>query len=175
MRPKERRDSGQSELFRARLDQIVDLGHPLAKVERLTLKDLAEHPIVTYVFGFTGPSSLQEIFDRAGLSPDVVLTARDADVIKTYVRLGLGVGLVANMAVEAEEDRDLVALDASHLFPAHVTWIGFGRGVLLRKYMYEFMQQFAPHLNRRQVDRAQSSSSSEDVAKLFADVELPLR
>lgn len=154
---------------------VVPPGHPLAKVERLTLKDLAEHPIVTYVFGFTGPSSLQEIFNRAGLSPDVVLTARDADVIKTYVRLGLGVGVVANMAVEAQEDRDLVSLDASHLFPAHVTWIGFSRGVLLRKYMYEFMQQFAPHLNRRQVDRAQSTSSSEQVEKLFADIELPLR
>ena len=154
---------------------VVPRGHPLATLERLTLKDLAEYPIVTYVFGFTGPSSLQEIFIRAGLTPDVVLTARDADVIKTYVRLGLGVGIVANMAVEADEDRDLVSLDASHLFPAHVTWIGFGRGVLLRKFMYEFMQLFAPHLNRRLVDCAQSAASSEEVEKLFSDIGLPLR
>lgn len=154
---------------------VVPRGHPLAGSERLSLKDLAEHPIVTYVFGFTGPSSLQEIFARAGLVPDVVLTARDADVIKTYVRLGLGVGVVASMAVEADEDRDLVTLDAAHLFPAHVTWTGFRRGVLLRKYMYEFMQLFAPHLNRRLVDRAHATASFEEVEELFADIELPLR
>jgi hypothetical protein len=88
---------------------------------------------------------------------------------------GLGVGIVARMAIEADEDRDLVSLDASHLFPAHVTWIGFGRGALLRKFMYEFMQLFAPHLNRRLVDRAQSTAASADVDKLFADIELPLR
>jgi LysR family cys regulon transcriptional activator len=154
---------------------VVPRDHPLAGLEHLTLKDLAGHPIVTYVFGFTGPSSLQEIFARAGLTPDVVLTARDADVIKTYVRLGLGVGIVAHMALEADEDRDLVSLDASHLFPAHVTWVGFRRGVLLRKFMYEFMQLLAPHLDRRLVDRAQSAATSEDIDKLFADIELPLR
>ncbi len=137
---------------------VVPRGHKLAGTERLTLKDVAEHPIVTYVFGFTGPSSLHEIFARANLVPDVVLTARDADVIKTYVRLGLGVGIVASMAIEQEEDRDLVTIDASHLFPAHVTWVGFPRGLLLRKFMYEFLQLFAPHLNRRLVDRAQSAS-----------------
>lgn len=154
---------------------VVPKGHPLADVGKLTLKALAEHPIVTYVFGFSGPSSLQDIFARAGLTPDVALTARDADVIKTYVRLGLGVGIVANMAVEADQDRDLVSIDAAHLFPAHVTWVGFRRGMLLRKYMYEFLQLFAPHLTRRVVDRAQSAGSSEDVEALFADIELPLR
>jgi LysR family transcriptional regulator, cys regulon transcriptional activator len=154
---------------------VVPRGHELAAVEKLTLKEIAEHPIITYVFGFTGPSSLNEIFARANLVPDVVLTARDADVIKTYVRLGLGVGIVASMAIEAEEDRDLVTIDASHLFPAHVTWVGFARGLLIRKFMYEFMQLFAPHLNRRLVDRAQSMSANEDVEKLFTDIELPLR
>ena len=90
------------------------------------------------MFGFSGPSSLQDIFARGGFTADVALTARDADVIKTYVRLGLGVGIVASMAVEENEDRDLVSLDASHIFPEHVTWVGFRRGVLLRKFMYEF-------------------------------------
>lgn len=154
---------------------VVPKGHPLADGGKLTLKALAEHPIVTYVFGFSGPSSLQDIFARAGLTPDVALTARDADVIKTYVRLGLGVGIVANMAVEAEQDRDLVSIDASHLFPAHVTWAGFRRDMLLRKYMYEFLHLFAPHLTRRVVDRAQSAADPADVESLFADVELPLR
>lgn len=154
---------------------VVPRGHRLAGLERLTLKDVSEHPIVTYVFGFTGPSSLHEIFTRASLVPDVVLTARDADVIKTYVRLGLGVGVVASMAIEGDEDRDLVTIDAAHLFPAHITWIGFRRGLLLRKFMYEFMRLFAPHLNRRLVERAHSTSSFEEVEQMFADIELPMR
>ena len=107
---------------------------------------------MTYVFGFTGPSSLQQIFADQGLVPNVVLTARDADVIKTYVRLGLGVGIVASMAID-DSDTDLVEIDTSDLFPAHVTWIGFRRGGLLRKYQLDFMQLFAPHLTRRR-DRA---------------------
>jgi LysR family cys regulon transcriptional activator len=106
---------------------------------------------------------------------NVALTARDADVIKTYVRLGLGVGILADVAVDAREDRDLVAIDASHLFPIHTTWIGFNRGGLLRRYMYEFMQLFAPHLNRRLVDRAMGATTTDEVAALFEDVKLPLR
>lgn len=154
---------------------VVPHGHPLADGAKLTLKALAEHPVITYVFSFSGPSSLQDIFSRAGLVADVALTARDADVIKTYVRLGLGVGIVASMAVEAGEDSDLVSIDASQLFPAHTTWVGFRRDMLLRKYMYEFLQLFAPHLTRRLVDRAQASGGPAEVAALLADIELPLR
>jgi LysR family cys regulon transcriptional activator len=154
---------------------VVRPDHQLARGERLTLKDLAGHPIVTYVFGFSGASSLQDIFARGGFTPDVALTARDADVIKTYVRLGLGVGIVASMAIEQSEDKDLVSLDASHIFPEHITWIGFRRGVLLRKFMYEFLQLFAPHLNRRLVDRAHSAGGPQELEQLFADIELPLR
>ena len=94
---------------------VVPKGHPLAKVKKPTLKQLAAHPIVTYVFSFTGPSSLHDIFAKEGLVPNVVLTARDADVIKTYVRLGLGIGIVASMAVDPKEDADLVA--DRHLAP----------------------------------------------------------
>ena len=140
-----------------------------------TLKQLAAYPIVTYVFSFTGPSSLQQMFAKAGLTLNVALTARDSDVIKTYVRLGLGVGIVADVAVDPREDRDLVAIDASHLFSIHTTWIGFSRGGLLRRYMYEFMQLFAPHLTRRIVDRAMAADSQEELAGLFADVKLPLK
>jgi LysR family cys regulon transcriptional activator len=105
----------------------------------------------------------------------VAITARDADVIKTYVRLGLGVGIVASMAVSPTDDADLVAIDASHLLAAHTTWIGFRRGTLLRKYMYDFAQLLAPHLDRRLVERAHRMTSSEEVAELFKDVELPER
>ncbi|HEU4486899.1 MAG TPA: LysR substrate-binding domain-containing protein, partial [Povalibacter sp.] len=154
---------------------VVPLDHPLASAKKPTLKQIAAYPIVTYVFSFTGPSSLQQMFAKAGLTLNVALTARDADVIKTYVRLGLGVGIVADVAVDPREDRDLVAIDASHLFATHTTWIGFSRGGLLRRYMYDFMQLFAPHLNRRLVDRAMAAGSAEEVAALFNDVKLPVR
>ncbi len=154
---------------------IVPKDHPLTTVGRLTYKVLATFPLVTYTFSFAGPSSLHDAFARAGLTPNVAITARDADVIKTYVRLGLGVGIVARMAMSVTEDTDLVAIDASHLFAAHTTWIGFRRGTLLRKYMYDFAQLLAPHLDRRSVERAHRMTSAEDVAELFKDVELPER
>ena len=154
---------------------VVPKGHPLAKVKKPTLKQLASYPIITYVFSFSGPSSLHEIFAKEGLVPNVVLTARDADVIKTYVRLGLGIGIVASMAVEEREDSDLVQVDTSHLFPAHVTWIGFRRGGLLRKYQLDFMQLFAPHLTRRVIERAAGAATQADVDDLVAGLELPLR
>ena len=94
--------------------------HPLCQVGKITLEDLAKHPLVTYVFGFTGRSRLDEAFMEHSLAPKVVFTASDADVIKTYVRLGLGVGIVAKMAYEPETDTDLVAIDASHLFRANL-------------------------------------------------------
>jgi len=153
---------------------VVPHGHPLASEGKVTIETLAKYPIVTYVFGFSGPSSLQQIFARAGVTPHVALTARDADVIKTYVRLGLGVGIVASMAVDPREDADLVSIDAAHLFPAHTTWAGFHQGALLRGYMYEFLQLLAPHLTRRLVDRAGNASTPAEVEALFSDVELPV-
>jgi LysR family transcriptional regulator, cys regulon transcriptional activator len=153
---------------------IVPRAHPLAEGGRLSFKALAAYPLITYTFSFTGPSSLHEAFAKAGLVPNVAITARDADVIETYVRLGLGVGIVAHMAID-QEDPDLKALDASHLFPAHTTWIGFRRGTLLRKYMYEFAQLLAPHLERRLVDRAHRAASAEEVRQMFAEVVLPQR
>ena len=106
--------------------------------------------------------------------PNVAITARDADVIETYVRLGLGVGILAHMAVD-ENDPDLKSIDASHLFAAHTTWLGFRRGTLLRKYMYEFAQLLAPHLERRLIDRAHRAASAAEVQQMFAGIELPQR
>jgi LysR family cys regulon transcriptional activator len=153
---------------------IVPKGHALASGGKLTLRALAAYPLITYTFSFTGPSSLHEAFAKAALTPNVAITARDADVIQTYVRLGLGVGIVAHMAIDPA-DPDLVAVDASQLFAAHTTWLGFRRGTLLRKYMYDFAQLLAPHLDRRLVDRAHRAASSEEVARLFADIALPER
>jgi LysR family cys regulon transcriptional activator len=154
---------------------VVPHGHPLTTQGRLTLRALAAHPLITYSFSFSGPSSLHEAFAKADLVPDVAITARDSDVIKTYVRLGLGVGIVANMAIDPKEDMDLVAIDSQHLFAGHTTWIGFRRGLLLRRYMYDFVQLLAPHLDRRTVERANQLASNEAVAKFLGDVELPQR
>lgn len=131
---------------------LVPPNHPLAKVRRPTLKQLSEFPLITYTFGFTGRSKLDQAFAAHGLKPDVVLTAVDADVIKTYVRSGLGIGIVANMAWDARADADLVKLDADHLFEASTTHIGFRRSLFLRGYMYDFITTFAPHLKRELVD-----------------------
>ena len=153
---------------------IVPRTHPLASAGRLTFKALAAYPLITYTFSFTGPSSLHDAFARAGLTPNIAITARDADVIETYVRLGLGVGIVAHMAVN-EHDPDLAVIDASHLFAAHVTWIGFRRGTLLRRYMYDFAQLLAPHLDRRLIERAHRAAGAEEVRAMFADLTLPER
>lgn len=154
---------------------IVRYDHPLLKQKSLTLKALSEYPIVTYVFGFTGRSQLDQAFNAAGYTPRVVFTATDADVIKTYVKLGLGVGIVASMAYDPRLDSDLKALDASHLFEASTTKIGFRRGIYLRSYMYEFIELFAPHLIRNVVEGAMKTRSNEELEGLFKDIKLPQR
>ena len=154
---------------------IVPRQHPLARLEKVALKDIADYPLVTYVFSFSGASSLHTVFAREGLTPKIALTARDSDVIKTYVRLGLGVGIVASVAIEPEQDSDLAVLDASSLFPIHTTWVGFRRGTLLRNFAYEFMQLFGPHLTRRLVDRAIEAHEPEAAGELFRKISLPIR
>lgn len=152
---------------------VVPRNHPLAQSGQLTLESVAKHPIVTYVFGFTGRSKLDEAFIEKGLAPKVVFTAADADVIKTYVRLGLGIGIIAKMAYNEETDKDLVALDASHLFSSSTTKIGFRRGTFLRGFMYDFIQQFAPHLTREVVEEAYQKHSKAELDDLFDGMELP--
>lgn len=153
---------------------LVRKDHPLAQLkEKLTIKELAKHPLVTYVFGFTGRSRLDEAFKEHELEPKVAFTAADADVIKTYVRLGVGVGIVASMAVDPQTDGDLVAIDASHLFDSSVTKIGFRKGTFLRGYMYNFIKEFAPHLTEERIGQAIACTSPQQVEELFADIELP--
>jgi LysR family cys regulon transcriptional activator len=146
----------------------------LARIAKPRLEQLAAYPLVTYVFSFTGPSSLHEIFAEAKLRANVALTARDSDVIKTYVRLGLGVGIVADVALEPKDEGDLTSIEATHLFPAHTTWVGFPRDALLRGYMYDFLQLLAPHLTRRMVERAVSCRTQHEVDALFEKVPLPI-
>lgn len=153
---------------------VVPKGHPLLSESKLSLEGLAEHPIVTYVLGFTGRAKLDEAFSAKGLEPNVVFTASDADVIKTYVRLGLGVGIIASMAFDPVRDSDLVAIPATDLFPDAVTSIALRKGTFMRGFMYEFLSEFAPHLTRDLVDEAfYSHAHREDVSKVFEGVEIP--
>jgi LysR family cys regulon transcriptional activator len=133
---------------------VVPSRHPLAKVKPLTLEAVAQYPIVTYDFAFANRSLVEKAFEQRGLKPKVVLTALDADVIKTYVELGLGVGIMASMAFNAKRDQGLKALDASHLFESSTTRLGIKRGAYLRRYAYEFIEFFAPHLPRSIVEPA---------------------
>ena len=158
--------------FRWNRSIVVPRDHALAKVDKLSLEDIAAHPIVTYVFGFTGRSQLDDAFKEHGLDARVVFTAVDADVIKTYVRLGLGIGILATLAYDPEVDSDLVALDASHLFDYSVTKIGFRRGSYIRGYMYDFIEWFAPHLTRDVVDSA-INASKDELDRMFESQELP--
>ncbi|ASA56850.1 HTH-type transcriptional regulator CysB [Vibrio gazogenes] len=154
---------------------VVPKGHPLAQRDKLSIEELATYPLVTYVFGFTGRSELDMAFDRIGMSPRVVFTATDADVIKTYVRIGMGVGVIASMAVDKVRDADLVAIDASHIFGSSTTSIGFRRGTFLRSYMFDFMERFAPHLTRPVVEQAISLKSNQEIEEMFKDIQLPVR
>lgn len=155
---------------------IVRKDHPLAQLShKVQIEDVARFPIVTYVFGFTGRSELDRAFAARQLEPQIVFTATDADVIKTYVRLGLGVGVIASMAIDQVLDQDLVALDASHLFDASTTKIGFRKGAFLRTYMYDFMERFAPHLTKDVVEKANALRSQEEIDRMFSKFDLPVR
>ena len=151
---------------------VVPKDHPLTQLTRkLTLKDLAEYPLVTYVFSFGGQSSLKQAFTEKGLEPDVVFTARDVDVIKTYVRMGLGVGIVAGMANDNEQDMTMIS--AAGLFPRSTTWIGFRKDIVLRRYMLEFVRLFAPHITSDQLEKTRHIRSQVEIDKLFSDAHLP--
>jgi LysR family cys regulon transcriptional activator len=126
----------------------------------LTLERLAEFPIITYELGYTGRSHIDEAFRQAALSLNVVLAAMDADVIKTYVELGLGVGIVASIAYDEARDRHLSAIDARHLFADNMTRLAVRRDAYLRDYVYQFIATFASPLTRAAVDEARSSSTA---------------
>lgn len=131
---------------------VTPPNHPLLSESPLTLEALARYPIVTYDFSFTGRSKINKAFEERGLTPNFVITALDSDVIKTYVELGMGVGVVAKMAFDAARDVNVRAMDAEHLFEPSTTRIGIRRGNYLRGYIYAFIELFAPHLTRKVVD-----------------------
>jgi len=133
---------------------VVPAGHPLEAVQPLTLEAIAEHPVITYHEGFTGRTRIDKTFAAAGLKPAVVMSALDADVIKTYVELGLGVGILASMAFSPERDPGLRMLDSDALFAGNVTRIAVRRGHYLRGFAYRFIELCAPELSEAVVSHA---------------------
>lgn len=126
---------------------IVPTGHPLTQVPTVSLEAIAEYPIITYHEGYTGRARIDETFAQAGITPDIVMSALDADVIKTYVELGLGIGIIASMAVNPERDTALQEVDSRHLFGTNTTQIAVRRGHYLRGFAYAFIEACAPELN----------------------------
>lgn len=140
---------------------IVPEGHPILNHLPLSLNELARWPLVTYDTAFTGRSHINRAFERIGTLPNVVLTALDADVIKTYVNLGLGLGIISGLAFDAQRDVGLVAIDAAHLFESNTTRLALRRGTYLRRYDYDLISLFAPHLSRRVVEMAMQGGGVE--------------
>lgn len=148
--------------------------HPLMQLPSVALADVVRYPIITYVKGFTGREQLDEAFSRERLQPNFVLTAVDADVIKTYVRLGLGIGIIADMAFHPDQDRDLQALNAKNLFGVSTSRIAIKRDKYIKDYVFRFIEMFAPHLSADVVKQALLCSSNAEAEKLFADFVVPI-
>ena len=148
--------------------------HKLTETGPLTLENLAKEPIITYVLGYTGRHRIDEAFARAGLSSNIVLTAVDSDVIKTYVRFGLGVGVIANMAYNSEEDADLIAMDARELFGTSYSHIALRKDKYLRPFIFKFIEMLAPHLTEDRVMKVLSGQDSNIHNDLLANRLLPV-
>jgi len=143
---------------------VVPNDHPLINQQPLTLQPLSEQPLITYRQGITGRSRLDEAFTRAGLNPDIVLSAQDSDVIKTYVELGLGVGIVADKAFEVERDSGLTLINAEHLFEANTVWLGLKRAQLQRNYVWRFIELCNPRLSVNEIkEKAFAQPQEEEV------------
>jgi LysR family cys regulon transcriptional activator len=133
---------------------VVPKDHPIAALRSVSLENLAAYPLITYDVGFTGRGHIDAAFREAGIEPDIVLTAMDSDVIQQYVSLGLGVGIVASMALERNRTEGLQAIEVPHLFAPNVTRLAVRRGAYLRSYTYEFILRFAPGLKRKDIENA---------------------
>ena len=148
---------------------MVPKGHPLAQEDMLTVEAIAKYPVITYVFGVADRSVINKAFKNKNLDLDVVLTAADAEVIKTYVRNGLGIGLCARMAYDRKQDGDLQVLDARHLFDSSVTSLAIRSQSQLRNYVYDFIQMFSPHLTKGVVKTVLETKDKKIQAQLYKE------
>ena len=149
--------------FRWHHSLLVPLDHPLTQITPLTLESIAKWPLITYRQGITGRSRIDDAFARKGLPADIVLSAQDSDVIKTYVALGLGIGLVAEQSSGAQEEENLIRLDTRHLFDANTVWLGLKRGQLQRNYVWRFLELCNAGLSVEDIKRQVMENSEEEI------------
>lgn len=163
--------SGESELFEDLVTMpiysweriiLVPRDHPLARLKTPALTDIVQYPIISYTYSFNEESSLGQVFSNAGVEPNVVFTAQDPDIIKTYVRKGMGIGILACMAYDVKTDADLVPINTEHLFPRLVTWVGFRKDRFLSEYMFGFLERVVPGASRSSIEQAIHGSRSDD-------------
>jgi LysR family cys regulon transcriptional activator len=155
---------------------LVPNDHELTRLDRqITLLDLAKYPLVSYVFSFEGDQTLRNTFAAEGLEANIVFTARDSDVIKTYVKMGLGIGIVAGMAYEPNDRSSLTAIPVNGVFPRSTTWIGLRKNMMLRCYMADFLRMFAPHLSDDQIERAAKANSQREIDQMTDNSGLPVK
>jgi LysR family cys regulon transcriptional activator len=171
--------SGQSELFEDLVTLpiysweriiLVPRDHPLAGVENPSLSDIVKHPIISYTSSFNEKSSLGQVFSDAGVEPNVVFTAQDPDIIKTYVRKGMGIGILSCMAYDEQRDHDLVAINTGTLFPRLTTWVGFRKDRVLSDYMYSFLKQLVPGASRAGIKQAVHGNSRGENIIVFPGI-----
>lgn len=149
---------------------ITPPGHPLLRVRRLDLAAIARYPLVTYDFAFRKDSKIQRAFEAAGLAPRVVLTSTDPRIIKTYVRAGLGIGLIASIAFDKSDSRRLRLLDASRLFESSITTIGIHRNSYITSYMYDFIALVMPRMDRATIDALMAGDATQAARRGAAQV-----
>ncbi len=160
--------------YRWTLGLVVPEDHPLATVSKPTLQQLAEYPILSYEPGSTGRRTQDEAFGRLGIRPNYFMTVMDADVIKRYVQLGFGIGIVSTLAAKDIENTGLSYINLDHLFEPSNAWICFSKDILLQNYMYDFLTSFSPHLTKTLMENVLMQSGSDKVEKLFEGLELPI-
>jgi LysR family transcriptional regulator, cys regulon transcriptional activator len=132
---------------------VAQAGHPIFSLTEITLENLSKYPIITYHSGLTGRSRVDKAFEEQGLYPDIVLTALDADVIKTYVDAGLGIGIISSIAYDPEKDKNLQLVSAEHLFESNTTRIAFRKNHYLRDYVYDFVERLSPQHDKKTIEK----------------------
>ena len=155
---------------------IAPLDHPIKKdLKKLTIRRLAKEPLVTYAFSVGPDTSFTETFNKRNLIPNIVFAARDADIIKTYVKMGMGIGVISGMAYECDDHEDFIAVSGENIFPKCTTYFGFRRGMILSRYAISFINLFAEHLNPKLIMKAAEAKTQDGVNQLFSKIELPVK
>lgn len=155
---------------------IAPLDHPIKKdIKKLTIRRLAKEPLVTYAFSVGPDTSFSDTFNKHNLVPNIVFAARDADIIKTYVKMGMGIGVISGMAYECDDHEDFLAVSGENIFPKCTTYFGFRRGMILSRFTIGFINLFAEHLTPNLIMKAADTKAQEEVDQLFKRTTLPVK